>query len=364
MTNETRLHPPVAYGRHAPRALLSRPKVSVVIPLYNYGHLLPACVASVVDQPDVDLEVIVVDDRSTDDSVAVAHSLAATYPFIRVLQNATNQGHVVTTNRGVSEATGEFVVKLDADDMLTPGSLARSAALLQAWPSVGFVYGFPLFFRDPQPPRARLTPRSWTIWPGARWLERVCRLGQNVIAQPEVMVRRSAFDAIGLYREDMPRTPDFELWLRLATRFDVGRINGADQGFYRLHDKSMSHTVHRSVTYDMEQRLRVFEALIEDRPERQEWLDAARLAIARQAVDFAFAAFEDPAKDPAHVDELLAVAFATYPAARDWRSVRVLTTLRPQGPNRAKRSVTLAALRVRRDLRGRLAWRRWRATGL
>ena len=124
-----------------PRPLATRPRVSVVVPCYRYGAYLPACVASATSQPGVEVDVLIVDDASPDDSADVARSLAAADPRVRVLVNEQNMRHIATYNEGLSLVDGEYVVLLSADDLLAPGSLARAVALMEANPSVGMTYG-------------------------------------------------------------------------------------------------------------------------------------------------------------------------------------------------------------------------------
>ncbi len=118
--------------------------VTVVIPCYNYARYLPAAVASALSQHAADVDVIVVDDRSTDDSLAVARELADADARVRVIAHESNAGPVQTFNDGLAAARGEFLVRLDADDMLTPGSLRRALAVMQHFPSVGLAYGHPI----------------------------------------------------------------------------------------------------------------------------------------------------------------------------------------------------------------------------
>ncbi len=87
--------------------------------------------------------MIIVDDRSTDASLALARRLAAADPRVAVIAHPTNRGPVETFNDGLERAQGQYLVSLDADDLLTPGSLARAVALLEAEPDVGMVYGRP-----------------------------------------------------------------------------------------------------------------------------------------------------------------------------------------------------------------------------
>ncbi|WP_250280018.1 glycosyltransferase, partial [Frankia sp. Cppng1_Ct_nod] len=103
-------------------------------------------VGSALDQPGVATDVVIVDDASDDDSASVAVSLAAADSRVGVLTRRANGGPVAAFNDGLAKAQGEYLVRLDADDLLTPGSLARSLALLEANPWVGMAYGRPLHF--------------------------------------------------------------------------------------------------------------------------------------------------------------------------------------------------------------------------
>lgn len=171
---------------------------TVVIPCYNYARYLPEATASVLAQPDVTVDVIIVDDCSTDDSAEVAAGLAAADPRIRLLINDVNRGPVETFNRGLAAATGEFLVRLDADDLLTPGSLSRAVRLARAFPSVGLVYGHPVHFIDGETRApARTEATSWTVWPGPRWVQDRCADGHNVITSAEVCMRMSVVRRVG-----------------------------------------------------------------------------------------------------------------------------------------------------------------------
>jgi glycosyltransferase involved in cell wall biosynthesis len=114
-------------------------RVDVVVPCYNYGHFLTACVESVLAQEGVEVSVLVVDDGSADQSAAIARALAVRDSRMRLISLPKNIGMIPAVNRGIGEITGEYFVKLDADDLLPPGSLKRSIALLERYPNVGRV---------------------------------------------------------------------------------------------------------------------------------------------------------------------------------------------------------------------------------
>lgn len=230
---------PVPARRVRPSQLSGDATVSVVITCFNYAGYLAAAAQSALDQAGVDVEVIIVDDASTDDSLAIASDLATRDRRVRVVAHPTNQGAVVAFNRGLAEARGEFVVRLDADDLLTPGALARAAAAFQALPAVGLVYGHPLHFSGERLPKPRLSTKSWTLWPGSSWLAARCQAANNVITSPEVMLRRSVLTQVGGMRP-LAHTHDMELWLRMAAHADVVYLKGADQAWHREHPGSLS----------------------------------------------------------------------------------------------------------------------------
>lgn len=112
-------------------------KLSVITPNFNHAHFLPDMAGSILSQSYRDFEYIIIDDGSTDDSVAVIEALAAKDSRIRFYRNEKNLGVVRTLNRGVSLATGDYVFLPGADDLVLPGLLAKSMALLEKYPQAG-----------------------------------------------------------------------------------------------------------------------------------------------------------------------------------------------------------------------------------
>lgn len=252
--------------------------VTVVIPCFNYGRFLHGAITSVLSQDEVEVDVVVVDDCSTDDSIQVAERLAAVDKRVRVVRHTTNRGAVQTFNDGLAEAEGEFIVRLDADDLLTPGSLARAVRLARRFPSVGLVYGHPVHFTDGQQlPRARGRATSWTVWPGASWVQERCADGRNVITSAEVLMRRSVVDRVGGQR-DLAHTHDMEMWLRLASFSDVGYVHGADQAWHRDHSASLSAR-EVDIAVDLEERRLAFTTLFSGATGALPWAAEARRTV-------------------------------------------------------------------------------------
>lgn len=112
-----------------------RLSISVIVPTYNGAHLLPECLDSLARQTRAPDETIVVDDASTDETLAL---LASRYPWVRVVRLERNRGFVAATNRGIAEARGEIVVLLNNDTEADPGWLEALVAPLEQDESLGF----------------------------------------------------------------------------------------------------------------------------------------------------------------------------------------------------------------------------------
>lgn len=264
------------------------PRVTVIITCFDYGRFLPGAVRSAVTQAGADVDVIVVDDCSTDDSADVARGLAAADPRVSLIALEENEGPVGAFNTGLATALdaadpAEFLVRLDADDLLTPGSLARAAELARAHPSVGLVYGHPLHFVDEaRLPRHRARATAWTLWPGGEWVADRCADGRNVITSPEVLMRTSTVRRVG-GQNDLAHTHDMEMWLRLAAFSDVGYVHGADQAWHRDHDRSLSSRK-VDLVVDLEERRAAFDTLFAGPAGRLPWAGRASALVA-QALD-------------------------------------------------------------------------------
>ena len=357
------------------------PSVSVVIPCYNYGRYLSQCVNSVLEQQGVRVNVLIIDDKSSDGSDQIARQLGEQDLRIRTLCHTTNQGHIATYNEGIMQATGDYVVLLSADDLLTPGCLARATSLMEQYPSVGLTYGFPVEFTDGHLPAARTTAKSWIIWEGRDWISQRCKTGGNALKAPEAILRTSVLHEIGGgYRSHLPHAADFELWMRAATISDVGYIAGADQAYYRNH----TYNMHQGYNYidDFSQRLIAFDTVFNERSDFMKDADSlretahrtlARIALSQAMRDTLYRAlagtsfshtvrtYSCAAVGDESVADYAAFALKVWPNARnlrEWRTVDKLLNARgnPSGLNPSL--ITRMAIRKLRT-RSREWRRRW-----
>jgi len=186
--------------------------VSVIIPTYNRADLLAQAINSVLAQAYPQVEIIVADDGSTDDTAAV---VAAYGDRVRYLALPHSGLPAATRNAGIRAATGDLLAFLDSDDLFLPHKLAVQAAALAQNPTAGLAYSNGVYFRTtPAAPVGRVldglpVPSGWVFGQ---------LLVGNFLAPPVVLIRRSALDAVGLFDEspDFFAVEDFDLWMRLA----------------------------------------------------------------------------------------------------------------------------------------------------
>jgi GT2 family glycosyltransferase len=296
--------------------------VSVIIPSYNYAHYLSDCVRSALAEstPQLRVEVLVIDDCSTDDTATVGANLAASDSRIEFRRHRQNQGHLVTYNEGLRWAQADYCVLLSADDLLVPGALGRAAGVLDAHPSVAFAYGRSLrFTSDGDRPPARTGEPRTRIWGGREWIAQRCRTATNCISSPEVMVRTSLQHRLGGYRADLPHSGDLEMWLRLAAYGDVAFLGDVDQAYYRMHNQSMARTHFTAPLADLRQRKAAFDALFDEHgrviADAQELHARAGRALAREALWSACHGIDRMRIDDAQTAELESFALDAYPRA-------------------------------------------------
>lgn len=342
--------------------------VAVVIPCYNYGRYLSACVDSVLTQAGVTTQVHILDDASTDGSAAVAEAIAARDPRVQLTCHHENKGHIATYNEGLSAVDSDYVVLLSADDMLAPGALARATALMENFPSVGLVYGHPQAF-DTEPVRNSDKLRNWSVWRGEKWIAAQFRRGLSIITSPEAVVRTSVQHQVGYYRPELPHSGDLEMWLRIADISDVGRVNGADQAYRRLHAASMMTTGYGSLLRDLEERVKAYESFLTGSRLSGPRIDSLRSTVNRRMAMEAleWSASKCTAGDASADDIARALAFArsVFPAAES--SIAYHDYLRQQGTATSlSPSGRLAAWRgsLKRELGPRIRWQQWRRYGI
>jgi len=209
-----------------------RPLVSVVIPSYNYARFLGDAIESVVRQVYERVEIVVVDDGSTDDTARVVGS----YPAVKYVRQE-NQGLAAARNTGIRHATGEYVVFLDADDRLLPTALAAGVESLRDHPEAAFTWGRFRCIGGDGSPLDDTVPPSLPDDDPYRALLRM----NHIVNPATVMYRREAIERIGGFDLDasVRASEDYDLYLRLASEYPICR-HFETVVEYRKHDANMS----------------------------------------------------------------------------------------------------------------------------
>lgn len=206
------------------------PKVSVVIPAYNAMKYLPETLESVVKQTYTDFEVLVVNDGSSDHIVDWMAQI--TDPRVKLISQA-NQGLPSARNTGIINAQADYIAFLDADDLWEATKLAKQVRCLDEHPEVGLVHT-PMLLVDEN---SQSTGRVMGSDVQGYVLPQL--LVQNLIACPSVMVRRACFDNVGLFNPSLRSIEDWDMWIRIATRYPFAVIK-EPLAYYRQLPSSMS----------------------------------------------------------------------------------------------------------------------------
>lgn len=219
-----------------------KPKVSVVIPCYNYADYLRLCLQSVFNQTFQDFEIIVVDDGSTDNIELVVRQFKD--PRIKYVRNRVNLGQTKSINIGLKLSSGEFITIIGADDLMLENNLDAKVKLLERNDNAGLCFSNAfvidkdgnikqLFYKGGQFPECPYNYFNLLLLKG------------NFIVASSVLVRRKCYDTLGFYKEDLNYGEDWNMWLRISLHYDFVYIN-EPLIKYRVHDRNLSKQIYKN----------------------------------------------------------------------------------------------------------------------
>lgn len=215
------------------------PRVSVVIPTYNYAQYVGLAVKSVLDQSYPDIEIIVVDDGSTDKTREV---LIPYVPKIHYYYK-DNGGTASALNYGITRTTGKYVCWLSSDDIFLAGKVAKQVSLMEKETALGFSYTS--FIVIDGAGNKQYEVHS-PFYQDQR--EMITKLMEGCfINGSSVIMRKSVLDQVGLFDESMATVHDYELWFRLLRSYPCGFLNELLLG-YRWHGQNGSLSVPQNFT--------------------------------------------------------------------------------------------------------------------
>ena len=186
------------------------PEVSVVVPILGAGRTVGGTLASLRAQTHPSFEVVVVDDGSTDDGPDVVAAVAARDRRIRLVRGEGNRGVAAALNLGLAHSEGELVARLDADDVAEPHRLATQVAAMRADADLA-VCGSTVRYLG----RGRRAVIGHVPETDAAIRHELEHTLHSPFFHPAVMMRRSALDAVGGYRDEFRNAEDYDLWLRI-----------------------------------------------------------------------------------------------------------------------------------------------------
>ena len=332
-----------------------RPAVSVILPAYDAEHTVREAVESVLRQSDVDLELLAVDDGSTDRTLDVLSSLHD--PRLLVLAG-TNAGPAAARNRGIARARGDVVAFIDADDLWLPGTLRAHLETFRRIPAAAVAYCWANHVdRNGQ----YVCPDRRVAVEGDVYRE---VLAHNFIdSVSTVAIRKAALDEVGGFDESLPVIEDWDLYVRLAARHSFVCTRQVLVHYRRSPGSLTSRMLTMEATYR-----RVVERAFAAAPPSLQHLKASNLALFYEYLTTKTSQGEASRENGAMALRFFTTAVRTRPANlfSMWRRPWVLKGLVKalawrvgggQRPSRDSASSTIDSDAIRPD-QPRPAWRR------
>jgi len=211
---------------------MASPDVTVVIPVHNGADFVEEAIDSALAQDGVSVQVVVVDDASTDGTASILERFGDRIESVRLPKQPSG---IAATNEGLARARGEFVCILHHDDVLLPRKLVRHVELMRRHPGVGLSYSAQHYIdatgRQLGTLRSPVRHGDYVV---AGTDELRALAVQNYVNFCNAVVRRTAYDAVGEFPAQWQIVGEWAMWVRLAKRFDVGYVDEPLVS-YRLH---------------------------------------------------------------------------------------------------------------------------------
>lgn len=215
---------------------MDEPLVSIITPSYQQGQFIKETIESVLSQDYSNLEHIVVDGGSTDNTINILKSYDYLGDSFRWLSEK-DRGQAHAINKGLSMARGEIIGWLNSDDTYTPHAVEKAVSTLKQNSDWGMVYGLANYTDD----------KNQVLFPYPVEPFKLERLYETCfICQPATFIRKAVFDKVGGIDESFHFCMDYELWMRISKQFTIGFIEN-HLATSRLHKDSKTMTQYQSV---------------------------------------------------------------------------------------------------------------------
>ena len=206
---------------------LERMRLTVVIPSYNQARFLRATLDSILSQRCPDIEILVFDGGSTDDTVSILESYGKKIEWV----SRKDGGQADAINQGLRRSTGEILTYLNSDDVYFPDALKMVASHFEAHPDCAVLYGDAWHLHEDGSIMERYYTEGWSY---LRLLD-VCYL-----CQPAVFWRREVTEQFGVFDDTLRYAPDYDYWLRIGREIDFFYLQGKYLAGSRLHQGTIT----------------------------------------------------------------------------------------------------------------------------
>lgn len=245
------------------------PKVSVVIATYNRAKFLPETIRSVLNQRFRDLETIVVDDGSTDNTREILQEFDGCITYL----NQVNRGPSSARNLGVRHARAPWVAIQDSDDLCAPNHTATLYRYVEQHPDCAMVFANGSYLGGAEHNRETIIPVDKSRQLAARGVQLADIFDKSIVRLQAALISKACYEAVGGHDESLRISMDLDLSFRLLKRYPVAYLDEV-VFYYRKHGGNISG--------DQELRLleniRVIEKLLADNPQAEQLLGARRVA--------------------------------------------------------------------------------------
>ena len=206
-------------------------KISVIIPTFDRDASIKRAIESVLNQTFPATEIIIVDDASTDKTQEILKNFGSS---IKVITNTENRGVSFSRNVGIHAATSDWIAFLDSDDEWAPEKLEQQRAYHEKHRHLRISQCDEIWIRN----GVRVNPMDKHAKQGG-WIFEAC-VPLCIVSPSAVIIHGSLFDAIGTFDIDLPACEDYDLWLRVAAKYEVGLLNEKLVTRYGGHEDQLS----------------------------------------------------------------------------------------------------------------------------
>jgi len=226
------------------------PKVSVIISVYNGSKFLDQAIESILKQTFVDFEFLIVDDASTDSCPEIISTWAKKDSRISVIKNNLNIGLTKSLNKGIEMAKGEYIARIDADDVCYPKRLEKQVAFLDANKNCALVGSWAEIINDKN-----------NILRVVKYPTESAKLKRDLIKynpffHSSIMIRKSTLTNVGMYDENFRFAQDYELYFRIAKKYDIANLPETLIKYREIKDSITSKKNRKQISFVIKAKLK------------------------------------------------------------------------------------------------------------